>query len=138
VILDYFLVFVLTVLAGGWSIPAGLQFGLSPWGVYLAATLGSIVFSTVVLFFGGRARDRVLERFFPDVAEKVETGRAAGLLDRWGLPGLAIIGGTVLGPTVTLSAALIMGVDRRRFAFWYYLSTIVGFALLTVFWVLVT
>ena len=138
VILDYFLVLVLAILAGGWSVAAGIQFGLNPWGVYIAAVVGSLAFSTVVLVVGGHARDRVVERLFPGAKERVEEGKAAELLDRWGLPGFATLGAAVLGPTVTLSAALIMGLDRRRFAMWYYIGTIVSFGLLTWFWTIVT
>ena len=137
-ILDYFLVLVLTVLAGGWSIPAGIQFGLNPLGVYIAAVLGSIGFTTAALLLGGRARDWVSKKVSPKDVDKVDTGKASALLDRWGLPGFAIIGGTILGPTVTVSAAVVLGVDRHRFLAWYLVGTVVGFGLLTLFWAVVT
>ena len=133
-ILEYFLVFVLTILAGGWAIPAGLLFDLDPLGVYVAATLGSLTFTSVL---GGPARDRVTARFFPGAEEKVTASKAGGILDKYGVVGLAVIGSTLLGPTITLLAALIFGVDRRRFLVWYAGATIVGFALMTLFWVAV-
>lgn len=60
--------------------------------------------------------------------------KASGILDKYGVAGLAVIGSTILGPTITLLAALIFGVDRRRFLFWYIGATIIGFALMTLFW----
>ncbi|MGI9621800.1 MAG: hypothetical protein ACR2PK_03105 [Acidimicrobiales bacterium] len=50
------------------------------------------------------------------------------------IAGLAVIGSVVLGPTITLSAALILGVERRRFGIWYIASTTITFAILTDFW----
>ena len=51
-----------------------------------------------------------------------------------GVWGLVVIGGLLLGPTVTLAAALVLGVERRRFAAWHVASTVVMFAVLTAFW----
>lgn len=137
-ILEYALVFVLTILAGGWSIPAGILFELNPVGVYLAAVLGSIVFTLVALSLGGRFRDHIQQRFFPDAEERVAASRAGEIIDRWGVAGLATVGGLVLGPTVTLMTALVLGIDRSKFLRWYVASTVVGFALLTVVWTAVT
>lgn len=133
-IFDYVLVVILTLLAGSWSLPSGISFGLDPFGVYVAAVIGSLAYSLIVLTVGGSARDALFDRFMPGANEKVREGRAAGILERWGVAGLAVIGGLVLGPTITLAAALILGVDRKRFWVWYAVSTVVGFAVLTVFW----
>lgn len=57
------------------------------------------------------------------------------LTARWGEPGLAVIGAAVLGPTATLVAAVVIGVDRRRFLTWYIAGTVVSFAALTLLWV---
>ena len=135
-VVEYLMVVVLAVLAGGWSIPAGLLVGLDPLGVFIAAVVGSLAFAGVVLSLGGPARDRIIERFVPDAQDRIADGRAGRFLDRWGIPGLAM-GSVVLGPMLSLAAALVLGVDRGRFAMWYALSTIVGFGLLTVFWALV-
>ena len=133
-IFDYVLVFILTVLAGGWSIPAGIQFGLEPLGVYVAAVLGSITTSVVFLSVGGPARDWAADKLSKDGGGAGKIDKATDYLERWGLPGFAIVGGTILGPTVTLASALILGLDRRRFGAWYIAGTIGGFALLTLFW----
>lgn len=137
-LLEYGLVVVLAMLAGGWAIPAGVLLDLNPWGVYVAAVVGSLGFTLMVLALGGRARDVLVRRFYPDAAERVAASQAGAILDRWGTVGLAVVGSTVLGPSLTLLAALVLGVDRRRFAIWYVVATVIGFALLTAFWVLVT
>ena len=136
-ILAYAIVVAATLLVGAWSIPIGLLLDLPPLGVYVAAVAASLVFTGVVLIVGGRARDTVLARWLPDVGEKVRTGRAVAILERWGVPGLAILGGVLLGPFVTLAAALVLDVPRRRLAAWYAAGTVVGFAILTLLWQLI-
>ena len=135
--LEFAVVFVLAMLAGGWAIAAGVLIGLDPWGVYFAAVLGSLTFAALVLTLGPRLRDRAFQRFFPDAESKVRESRATEIVDRWGTPGLALFGSILLGPTITLLAALILGLDRKRFAVWWLISTVVGFAGVTIFWVAV-
>ncbi|MGI9645937.1 MAG: small multi-drug export protein [Ilumatobacteraceae bacterium] len=131
---DYVLVVILSILAGAWTIPTGITFGLNPVGVYVAAVLGAVIWTIIALALGGRGRDAVFERFLPGTDERVRESRAGYILERWGVWGLAVVGGLVLGPTVTLMAALVLGVERRRFAAWYIIATAVLFAVLTVFW----
>ena len=136
-IIDYAIVVVISLFAGAWSIPIGLLLGLPPTGVYVAAVAGSLVLTGVVLIVGGNARDFVFTRWLPNLDEKVQTGRARKILDRWGVPGLAILGGILLGPAVTLTAALALHVPRLRFAAWYVAVTVTGFAVLTLLWQLI-
>lgn len=136
--LDYVLVFVLSLVAGGWSIPAGLLLGLPPLAVYLIALLGGILLAVVVLTAGERVRAWILERLAPAADRPTPDDRGARITARWGPAGLATVGATLLGPTLTLLTAVALGVDRGRFLGWYAAGTGVGFALLTPFWMLVT
>lgn len=133
-ILEYGILFVVAILAGGWAIPAGLLFGLDPLGVYLTCVAASIVSTLVLLFLGGRFRHQIIDRFIPDAESKVSDGSAQQLVDRWGVPGLAVVGGVVLGPTITVLAALILDVDRDQFTLLYLGSTAFVFALATALW----
>lgn len=136
--LEFILVFILAILAGGWSIAAGVLFGLDPILVYVAAVAGSLSFTLIILGLGGPAIEKALNRLMPDATNRVRESAAQDIIDRWGVIGLATIGGTLLGPAITLAAALLLRVNRRRFTIWYVLSTLIGLALLTAFWVLVT
>ena len=136
-IVHYAIVAGATLLVGAWSIPIGLLLGLPPLGVYVAAVAASLVLTGVVLIVGGRSRDAAFARWLPGVDEKWRSGRAVTILERWGVPGLAVLGGVLLGPSVTLAAALVLDVPRRRFAAWYAAGTVAGFALLTVLWQLI-
>lgn len=135
--LEYLLVLVLGVLSGGWAIPAGILLELDPVGVYIAALVGSLSWSLVFLWLMARFRGSLMARHFPDAEERVLSSKAAEIMARWGAAGLAVVGGLVLGPTLTLLAAAVTGADMRSFRIWWIVSAVVGFALLTVFWVLV-
>lgn len=132
--LEYLIVFVLGVLSGGWAIPAGILLELDPLGVYIAALVGSLSWSLVFLWLMTRFRNSLLARHFADAEERVRSSKAAEIIDRWGAPGLAVVGGLALGPTLTLLAAAVTGANMRRFRIWWIVSAVVGFALLTVFW----
>lgn len=129
-ITKYILVFVITLVAGGFSIPIGILINLDPFGVFLVALAGSLSFMTIVLWKG----TEIVERVMPNATEKATESRAAEFLDRWGVPGLGVVGGLLLGPAITLAAAIALGVDRRRFAVWFGGATLIGFAMLTLFW----
>ncbi len=135
--IEYLLVFALGVLAGGWAIPAGIFLELDPLGVYLAALAGSLAWSLVFLWLISRFRSSLIARHFPDAEERVRSSKATQIMERFGVPGLALVGGLVLGPTLTLLAAAVTGADMTRFRIWWIVSAIGGFALLTVFWVAV-
>lgn len=58
-------------------------------------------------------------------------GRTRQVLDRWSV---ASIGVVVRGPTVTVLAVLLVGVERGTFVVWAALRTFVFFVGLTIFW----
>lgn len=130
---DSLTVFVVSLVAGAWALPVGLLVGLPALAVYLLAVAGGMVQAGALLVGGGRARRWITARL-PDAEDRVSRTRAADIVERWGAPGLATIGATVLGPTATVLAAVVLGVERRRFFAWYTAGTIVGYALLLWLW----
>lgn len=133
-LLEYGVLFVVAVLAGGWAIPAGLLIGLGPLGVYLTCIGASIVSTLLLLHLGRRYESQVLGRIVPNARARATSGSAQRLLDRWGLRGLALVGGVVLGPTITVLAALFLDVDLHRFTVLFIGSTAVVYAAVTIFW----
>ena len=132
-LLAYPTVMLATAVVGAWSIPLGLLLDLPPIGVYLATVATSLLVTTLVLTLGGRLRDLV-ERRIRQGREPIAVTRAEALMTRWGVPGLALAGGLLLGPTITLAAALVLDVPRRRFGLWYGVGTVFGFGVLTALW----
>lgn len=131
---DYALLFVVAGFAGGWAIPVGITFGMDPLAVMVLCWLGTVVVTAIWMELGDRGRAVLVARLGSDAERRIVEGRAARIVDRWGVVGLATGGLLVLGPTITMLAVLVLGVDGRRFLIWSSVSTIVMFAALTAFW----
>lgn len=135
-ILEYFIVFILAMLAGLWATAAGVFMELNPGAVFLVATAGSFTFTLVVLFVGGSWRDKLVATYMPDADERVAESKLGAVLNRYGVPGFAFAS-VVFGPGLTLAGVLTLGVDRKRFFFWYAPITVVGYGASTALWALV-
>ncbi len=131
---DYVLLLVIAGFAGGWAIPVGITFGMDPVAVTVVCWIGTVVVTAVWLVLGQWGRERLVARLGPETEQRVLHGKAAEIVDRWGVAGLATVGLLVLGPTITMLAVLVLGVDRYRFLAWSAVSTIVMFAALAAFW----
>ena len=70
-------VVVLGALFGGVAVPAGLLAGLSPAATWIAACLGAISATWLLLLGGGAIRDRLIDRF--DYCEKRDIFAPGGM-----------------------------------------------------------
>lgn len=131
--IEYLIVFILAMLAGMWSTAAGVFMELDPLLVFLVATAGSLIFAAVILILGGYGRDRLVARFASDTDDTVTEGKLGTILDRYGVPGLAL-SSVVFGPSLTLAAVLALGIDRKRFLVWFSVVTVAAYAIATAFW----
>ncbi len=135
VLLQFLGAAVMAVLIGGFAPLIGVAVGWNALAVFLGATSGSIAFMWLVIFGAAPIRARIQKRF-GNTDAKGES-RVRYFYERYGEVGLATLVPLVLGPVVALTAAVIFGVDKARFAGWYAASTAIGFAVLTVLWVVV-
>jgi len=129
---EYVLVFILAFLAGGWAVTSGILFDLNPIGVWMAACLGSAVFLAVALVGGGRLRDVLVERLGGAGGEDAVREKAGPMVERWGTTGFGLIGPLIIGPALSILGALVLGLDRRKFAVVFTIGTVVGFGLLAI------
>jgi len=135
-IVEYFIVYVLAMLARLWATAAGIFMELDPLGVFLVAVAGSFTFTAIILFVGGSWRDKLVDSYLPGADQRVADTKMGSVLNRYGVPGFAFAS-IVFGPGLTLSGVLVLGVDRKHFFLWYAPTTIVGYGLSTAVWVLV-
>lgn len=131
---EYLIVFILAILAGLWATAAGVFMELDPWLVFLVATVGSLVFTSVVLFAGGPVRDRIVAKSLGDMDDRIAASSMGATFERYGVPGFSIAS-IVFGPGLSLAGVLILGIDRKRFLAWYAPITVIGYGLATLFWV---
>jgi uncharacterized membrane protein len=123
-LLAYLLVFVAAatpVLEIVLVIPAGIAAGLSPVAVTAVALTGNVATVVVVIFAG----DRVLHVFRrrrsgPGTAGKPSkrSERAQRVVQRWGVPGLALLAPASTGTHIAAVAALSLGAPRRNVLWW--------------------
>ncbi|MGI9643025.1 MAG: hypothetical protein ACR2N9_09600 [Acidimicrobiia bacterium] len=123
----------LAAAVGGWAIPIGAAIDLSGWSTYLAACTGSVMATVLLLGAGDRLRALAVSRMSHDEEPSPRQAWVRRLVDRWGVPGLAIAS-VVVGPTITIGLAFVLNVDRLRFGIWLSATTLVFFFGLTVFW----
>jgi hypothetical protein len=125
---DVLIVFSTALLSGGFAIPTGFLLELPAIVTYLAAAAGSIAGMAVFAFVGGGLRSWIVGRMKdPEAAQE----NVAGLLGKWGVRGLGLIGPIFPGVTVSVLAGLAAGVDRSELIKWMTIGIFGLFALYT-------
>ena len=126
---DALIVFTTALLSGGFAIPAGFLLELPAVVTYLAACAGSIAGMVVFAFVGGGLRTWMMNRMDdPEAAQE----KVAGLLGKWGIRGLGLIGPIFPGVTISVVAGLAIGADRNELIKWMTIGIFGLFALYTV------
>lgn len=131
-------------------IPAGILLGLPPLAVVVTAVVGNLSTVAVAAFAGerirtslmGRRRRRSVMAHAADGdgggAEGVRrrrASRALRVMERYGLPGLAVLGPLGIGSQLSAALAVSLGVSGRRAFAWVAATTVgwsIGAALLAV------
>lgn len=115
-------------------VPAGVVAGLPALPVVVVASVGNIATLVPVVLLGDRIRARWRRRRVgpsgdgeghDDGFREGRLQRARQLLERFGLPGLAVLGPLLTGVHVAGLAALATGADRRRVLWWLSLGVAV-------------
>lgn len=121
-------------------VPAGILAGLPALPVAVVAAAGNILTLIPVIVAGDRLRAwwrrrrrRIAQLPDPDepateVGPSLRAGRAQRLFDRYGLPGLALLGPVLTGIHVAAVAAVAAGAQRRP-ALWWLSGGVVLWAL---------
>ena len=108
----------------------GIIAGVHPVVAVTSAVIGNTV-SMLVLVFGAHS----LRRRFAKREPKRNTQRLRKMFDRWGVPGVSLLGQTVLPSQITSMAMVSFGASRNVVAVWQIISIAVWgilFGVLTV------
>ena len=104
-------------------VPAGILAGLPAAPTVAVAAVGNIATLVPVVLAGDRLRARLLRRRGQeDDAGPRRGGRAQRVLDRYGVPGLAVLGPLLTGAHVAAAVAMAAGAERRRALWWFSLG----------------
>ncbi|MGP4072057.1 small multi-drug export protein [Piscibacillus sp. B03] len=125
----YSMVFILAAvpfLEGPIIAPVAVLAGLSFWPVFILAVIGNVITVYLLIIF----IDRVKEwRAKKKEKQSKRESRAKNLWDKYGLPGLALIGPFFVGSHVTAFSSLVLGGNKKKVAFWMSIS-ITGWSLI--------
>lgn len=112
-------------------VPVGILAGLSPAAVVVVAAIGNIATLVPVVLGAERLRRWWRARRGRDLddAGHGRSARAQRLTERYGLPGVALLGPLLTGIHVAALAALAGGAERRATLLWSSAGVVVWSAL---------
>lgn len=101
--------------------------GLSPFIAVPAAVAGNIAITFLLIALAGRGREAVLNRRAANGSKQL-TGRqqkVSNYFNRFGVPGVALLGPMVLASQFTAPTLVALGANRRTVYLWVGISIIV-------------
>ncbi len=101
----------------------GVLAGVSPFIAIPAAIIGNIISMLIFVLSAHRVRERVTR----DREEPVLTPRRQKLkarFDRWGVPGVSLLGQLLLPSQITSAAIVSFGAPRNAVIFWQIISIV--------------
>lgn len=132
---DRFIVAAIAAISGGFAIPLGFLLELPPIATYLAAAAGALGGMVLFVFVGGGLRDWIVRKA-NITDEQLKKGR--GVLGKYGVQGLGLVGPIFPGVTVSVLIGLAAGVERKELAKWMSLGILIIYAIYTLgLWVLI-
>ena len=108
----------------------GIIAGVHPVVAVIAAVIGNTASMLLLVFGAHKLRSRYAKR-----EPKRRTQRLRKMFDRWGVPGVSLLGQTVLPSQITSMAMVSFGASRNAVAGWQIVSIVMWgtlFGILTV------
>ncbi|WP_454295097.1 small multidrug efflux protein [Salana multivorans] len=139
-------------IEGEGAVSIGIVGGVNPIIAAVSATLGSFACVFVVVQVSARARQAIVERRsrslvavgggsteIVEAEVAPESGRRVArrekfqrAFDRYGVPGVSLLGPLVLPPAFTAPMLIAVGVDKTRVLFWQAIGIILWVVLFTI------
>jgi hypothetical protein len=115
--------------------PIGIVVGVVPILAILAAIVGNIVSMAIVVVATSGARDKLTNADKPQSPRRQRFVRA---FDKWGVPGVSLLGQWILPSQITSSIMVGVGASKQNVIVWQIISIIVwGVAFGALAWVAV-
>lgn len=112
------------------AIPAGFVFGISPWMIFLASTIGGLAGAIVAAFFG----DKISAFFHKKKPVSDETKKhpvITRLWDKYGIVGLGLLGTITVGAPISIAVGTGLNVNIKKLLVWCCVGVIVRCSLFT-------
>ena len=112
------------------AIPAGFVFGLSPWLVFIASTIGGLAGVFVAAFLGDRIRRLLVRNKQKEV--KPKTGLVHRIWNRYGIVGLGLLGTMTVGAPASLAVGIGLKAPLQKLVTWCCIGVIARCTLFTL------
>jgi len=127
-----FLIFI-TALTGIWkAVPLGFILKAHPSIIFFATAAGGLL-SVLVLYFSGNKIKTLILGKNAKTNESKKALRAKRIFDRFGAPGLGILGTLLFGQIVTVLLGLLLVKSQKQFLLWVIVGTVLSSLALTLF-----
>lgn len=100
----------------------GVAIGLHPVVAIIVAVIGNTVSMLAFVYGAGAIRDKATKNKVGEAKPKRQ--RLKRMFDRFGVPGVSLLGQTLLPSQITSSAMVGFGANRNAVAFWQIISII--------------
>lgn len=104
----------------------GVAIGLHPVVAILVAVIGNCLSMLALVYGAGALRDRAVAKRpkgSPESEKKVaKRARLKRMFDKFGVPGVSLLGQTILPSQITSMAMVSFGADRNAVAIWQIIS----------------
>ena len=122
----------LTGLLGVWkAIPAGLALGCNAFTIMLMTAAGALIAIVIIYLLGSKVKAWILKRLKKGKSEK-KKGRLNRLFEKYGIPGMGILGTLLLGPNMTMAMGMIIVKNEKALLLWTGLGIIIWTTVLTL------
>lgn len=117
----------------------GTIVGIHPLVAVPAAVLGNLLCTFAIIALTGRARDAVTGRRAEEAGASDDArpsgmrGKVAGALDKYGVPGVCLLGPLVVASQITAPTLVALGATRRQVYVWMGVSIVAWGVLFGVF-----
>lgn len=126
--IEYLLVFVAAAIP--WLeialvIPVGIVRGLSPFWVMFLGFAGNLLTVLMLIFGFSKAENWMKKRFAGkemNQRQMKQMERARSIMNKYGLPGLALLGPLFIGTHIAAFIGLSFGADKNWTALWLTIS----------------
>ena len=105
----------------------GVAIGLNPVVAILMAIIGNVISMLAVVYGAGAIRDKATKGKNEESTPKRQ--RLKRMFDKFGVPGVSLLGQTLLPSQITSMAMVGFGANRNAVAFWQIIS-IIGWGVL--------
>lgn len=116
--LDIFLIALVGMIAGLFSIPFGFGLNSNPFVVYFGNALGSL-FALICLLY---LSSKFIDRFLKKKIDKDQIKKVGDFINKHGVRAFGLIAPLFPGVTIAVPSALVLKLDMKYFKRWLYVG----------------